>query len=229
MARLTSGSVAPYGTALCVARDRRRVHARGECVPLRELLTATATARHPRGDPALRRVQWNVRVAGRRAGRPGALTDGPRVLTVSRNCVRLSGNPRNRSTSVPSSERARRTAAESGSRGTTVGRPPGSPQVATTRPSTSATGRKIPLVVTTPLWRPTMASRETQPCSNGSKAPSRRGGGIGVSASAPGVMSPSSTDTYSSSTAANPSRASRRVIPAHLARSSGRPGACPAR
>ena len=51
---------------------------------------------------------------------------------------------------------------------------------ATARPSTRAKGRKMPLSVTSSLCGPTTSSREVQPSSSGSKAPSRRGGGIGA-------------------------------------------------
>ena len=55
--------------------------------------------------------------------------------------------------------------------------PEGSPQVAATRPPMSATGRKMPLVVTTDRWLPVMGAREAQPRSSGSKGPSNRGEG----------------------------------------------------
>ena len=58
--------------------------------------------------------------------------------------------------------------------------PSGMPHVATTRPSTSATGRKMPLLVTTPPCDPTNGSRDAHPCSSGSNGPSNRGDGNGA-------------------------------------------------
>ena len=50
-------------------------------------------------------------------------------------------------------------------------------QVAAAAPRTRPNGRKIPLLVSTTSLEPAMNAREPQPTSNGSKAPSKRGGG----------------------------------------------------
>ena len=117
-------------------------------------------------------------------------------------------------------ERGGRSAA-SGANGCTASWPADRLQVATARPSTSANGRNIPFTVTIPWCAPRIGSRDAQPCSTGSKEPSRRGGGSSRvrAGGRPGRPGRRRADPACPAMAASPRRASRSGSPAHLARS----------
>ena len=140
---------------------------------------------------------------------------------------------RKRWTSPASACRAASSAAASGPNGASVTLPRAMLQVPAARPRTSANGRKSAVGRRRcPGCAPSTGSRDTQPCSSGSKAPSRRGGGSpGAVVARAGARStrPSPCSASSGPMAARPRRASRSGRPAHLARSRSAAGPCPAR
>ena len=201
-------------------RRPRQPAAAGCCPGCRTRLNLPVSRAVPRVLPG--RAEADRGGTGRRLG----------VHPFGRSTVRgiSLGRSRNRATSAASLARALTTGDDKVTKGARTTAPPAIDQVPTARPWTRATGRKMPLTVTTPMWAPSTESRDRQPSSRGSNGPSSRGGGS--SAAGPRrarSTSPSGCWVSSEAIDRRPWRASPRGRPAHSARSRSSAGPWPAR
>jgi hypothetical protein len=154
----------------------------------------------------------------------------PRVCAAAVIAGEGSYWPRNHITAAASAASAAWVRVSSGANCASATWPSTMFQVATARPSASANGRNRPLTVTIRRCGPTIGSREAQPSSSGSNAPSSSGGGSAAAARR-GLAGSSARPSarWIAPHRARPSRASRSPMPDHWARSRSDAEACPAR